>query len=249
MNNKKSKLVSCVIPIVRNDQFVAGCVEAIKKSTYKDYEIVIVDEGLERSAQRNIGIRRSKGDYIIFLDADMRVTPYLLEDCVEKIEGYTAVYIPERIVTKGWFGKLRDWERQFYNGTLVDVVRFIRRDQCPFFDESLHGVEDSDWERQILKNHPDAKFSTSDFPFHHHDNVGVIKYLKKKAYYAQCLNKYRLKNPSDKLLTFKYRCFDVFVENGKWKRLVRSPHLALGVIFLLMARGIIFWHRTMFYKK
>jgi hypothetical protein len=110
-------------------------------------------------------------------------------------------------------------------------------------------VEDSDWEREILKQHPKAKFSTSDFCFHHHDQVGLIKYLKKKAYYAQCLNKYRSKNPDDKLLTFKYRCFDVFVEKGKWKRFIRSPHMAIGVILLLFARGLIFLHRTVFYKK
>ena len=248
MNNTQHKLVSCVIPVVRNDKFVDGCVGAVKKSTYKNYEIVVVDEGLERSAQRNIGIRRSKGEFIIFLDSDMRVTPNLLEDCVKKIEGYTAVYIPERIITEGWFGKLRDWERQFYNGTLVDVVRFIRRNQCPFFDESLHGVEDSDWEREIIRQHPESKFSTSDFCFNHHDEVGLIKYLKKKAYYARCLNAYKRKNPKDKILNFKYRCFDIFVTDGKWRRIFRSPHMAFGVVLLLLARGIIMKWQSRRYK-
>lgn len=241
-------LISCIIPVVRNDPHVAGCIEAVKKSIYQHYEIVVVDEGLERSAQRNIGIKRSKGEFLIFLDSDMRVTPYLLGDCIEKIEGHTAVYIPERIVTEGFFGYLRDWERQFYNGTLVDVVRFIRADACPLFDESLHGVEDSDWERLIIKKNPDYKFAVSDFCFHHHDKVGLIKYLKKKAYYAQCLGKYKRKNPNDKLLTLKYRCFDVFVQNGKWKRLVSAPHLAFLVGLLIFARGVIMITQSIRYK-
>lgn len=231
--------MSCIIPIVRNDPHVAGCIEAVKKSIYQNYEIIVVDEGRERSYQRNVGIQRSKGEFLIFLDSDMRVTPYLLGDCIEKIEGHTAVYIPERIVTEGFFGYLRDWERQFYNGTLVDVVRFIRADACPLFDEELHGVEDSAWERQIIRNNPGYKFSVSEFCFYHHDKVGLIKYLKKKSYYARCLAQYKRKNPGDRLVTLKYRCWDVFVENGKWKKFFSMPHLAFLVFCLLFARGII----------
>ena len=241
-------LISCIIPVVRNDPHVAGCVESIKNSTYKDVEIIVVDEGLERSAQRNIGIDRAKGEYLIFFDSDMRAHPNILEDCINKIDGHIAVYIPERIVTEGWFGRLRDWERQFYNGTLVDVVRFIRADACPKFDEELHGVEDSAWERQILRDHPSAKFATSIYPFYHHDKVDLIKYLKKKAYYAKCLGAYRRKNPGDRLLTFKYRCWTVFVENGKWKRLVSRPDLAFQVALLLFARGVIMKVQSMRYK-
>jgi len=235
-----SPLISCIIPIVRGDIHIQNCIKAIKASTYKNVEIIVVDEGLERSAQRNIGIKKAKGEYLIWIDSDMRLHPNLLEDCVKKIKGHTAVYIPETIVTEGWFGYLRNWERQFYNGSLVDVVRFIRTKDCPLFDEDLHGVEDSSWEREILKNNPQANFSVSDFPFYHHDKVGLIKYLKKKAYYAQCLNKYSRKNPGDRLLTFKYRCWEVFTENGKWKRLISRPHLAVGVFLLLFARGMIY---------
>lgn len=240
--------VSCIIPIVRNDKHVEGCIEAIRSSTHKDVEIIVVDEGRERSYQRNVGIKKATGEYLIWIDSDMRLHPRLLEDCIEKIKNHTAVYIPERIVTEGWFGRLRDWERQFYNGSLVDVVRFIRTKDCPLFDEELHGVEDSAWERQIVANSPEAKFSTSDYPFYHHDKVGLIKYLKKKAYYAKSLNAYRRRNPNDKLLTFKYRCWTVFTENGKWKRLLKRPDLAIQMFLLVFARGVIMLVQQARYK-
>jgi glycosyltransferase involved in cell wall biosynthesis len=235
-------LVSIVIPIVRNDPHVAGCIEAIKKSTYSNYEIIVVDAGRERSYQRNLGMDKSKGEFLLILDSDMHITKYVLEDCVYIMNHdpeVVGIYIPERIVTPGWFGRLRDWERQFYNETLVDVVRFVRAEGCPIFDETLHGVEDSDWERRM----PGKKASTI-FEVHHYDKCGVIKFLKKKAYYAKCLNKYKAKNPADKLLTFKYRCIQVFIENGKWKRLIKKPHYAVGVALLLFARGLIYlWAR------
>ena len=238
-------LVSIVIPIVKNDIHIKECVSAIKKSTYKNVDIVIVDEGLERSAQRNIGMKRAKGKYFLILDSDMMLTRHVIYNCVEKMESdksLVGMYIPERIVTPGWFGRLRDWERQFYNGTLVDVVRFVKND-CPKFDETLHGVEDSDWERQII-----GKKATCDYEVHHHDKCGVIKFLKKKNYYAKCLSAYK-KNPDDKLLTMKYRCFDVFVQDGKWKRLLQKPHYTVGVALLLLARGIIFYANTISHRR
>lgn len=245
---ENSPLVSCIIPIVPNDPHVYECIKAIEASSHKNVEIIVVDEGLERSQQRNIGIKKAKGEFLIWIDSDMRLSGGLLEDCIKKIEGHVAVYIPETIITEGWFGYLRNWERQFYNGSLVDVVRFIRTKDCPLFDEDLHGVEDSDWERQILKKIPNAKFNTSVYCFYHHDQVGLVKYLKKKAYYARCLNQYRAKNPDDKLLTFRYRCVQVFIENGKWKRLLKAPHLAVCSALLLFARGLIFIYASHRYK-
>ena len=233
--------VSIVIPIIRNDPHIKECLEAINGSLYKNFETIVVDVELERSAQRNIGITKATGKYLLILDSDMMITPGVILNCVTQMEGnkqLVGMYIPERITTKGWFGRLRDWERQFYNSTLVDVVRFVKN-PCPLFDETLHGVEDSDWERQIK-----GKKATCAFHVNHHDKCGVIKFLKKKAYYAKCLGKYRQKNPNDKLLTFRYRCIQVFVENGKWKRLLRRPHYALGVALLLLARGIIYHANT-----
>jgi glycosyltransferase involved in cell wall biosynthesis len=231
--------VSVIVPIVKNDPHIEECIEAIKASTYKNVEIIVVDEGLERSAQRNIGMRRASGKYYLILDSDQMLTPHVIHNCVTKMrDGYVGIYIPEIITTKGWFGRLRDWERQFYTGTLVDVVRFVKSD-CPKFDETLHGVEDSSWERQIL-----GEKSICDFHLNHHDKCGVIKFLKKKAYYAKSLNNYKEKNPNDRLLTLKYRCWDVFTENGKWKELFKRPHYAFGVALLLLARGIIYHANT-----
>ena len=175
---------------------------------------------------------------MLILDSDQMVSPGVIGDCVTKMDAdreCVGVYIPEIIVTAGWFGRLRNWERQFYTATDVDVVRFVRAAGCPRFDEALHGVEDSDWERRIP-----GKRMVCAYPLYHHDKVGVVKFLKKKAYYAQSLGKYRAKWPDDRLLTFKYRCFQIYVENGKWKRLIRRPHYAFGMALLLLARGIIF---------
>ena len=227
--------VSIVIPKRRGED-ISKCLASIKKSKYKDYEVVVVDEGKERSEQRNIGIARSKGEYLLILDSDQYISSCLLSDCVWRMRrGYNALYIPETIITKGWFGRLRNWERQFYTGTAVDVPRFVRKSVCPFFDRSMNGPEDADWGNRI----PGPR-STSIPCLYHEDNVTLLTYMHKKAYYSQSMKRYHEKWPDDKVLGFKYRCFIIFMEDGKWKRFIARPLSALMVMTLIFIRGIVY---------
>ena len=78
----------------------------------------------------------------------------VIEECVNKCEkeNLIALYIPERIVGKGFWIKVRDFERTFYNATCIDGVRFVRRDkffEIKGFDETLTGPEDWDFDRRI----------------------------------------------------------------------------------------------------
>ena len=98
-------MISIIIPKTPKED-ISEALESIRQSTYKKYEIIVVDEGLERSAQRNIGIERSKGEYLLILDADQFIAPDLLEDCMKKIKNCNSIYIPEIIVTEGWLGSL-----------------------------------------------------------------------------------------------------------------------------------------------
>ena len=52
----------------------------------------------------------------------------LIEECVSSIDSSNtdAFYIPERIVGDGFWIKVRDFERSFYTGTVIDAVRFIQ---------------------------------------------------------------------------------------------------------------------------
>lgn len=230
--------ISVIIPTTpKEKEQLQRCVESVKASTYEDIEIIVVDEGFERSRQRNIGIRRTTGKYLLFLDSDQYIHPRLIKYCFGYLDGwdFDALYIPEIIVTKGWFGKLRNWERQFYTGTAIDVVRFVRANKCPRFDETMSGPEDSDFDRRI-----EGDKGISIYSVYHYDNVGIIKYLKKKAYYAKSMRRFKEKWPNDKVLNFKWRCWTVFTEGGKWKRLLCHPIMSLGLFALIAIRGIIY---------
>lgn len=229
-------LVSVIIP-THKGRDLTKVLEAIDQSTYRDVEVVIISEGKERSAQRNIGIDRSNGNYFLFLDSDMVITPTLIGQCMGLIHYCHGIYIPEVIKTKGLFGRVRNWERQFYTGTAVDAVRFVRADKCPKFDENMSGPEDSDWDRRI-----EYKMVLKGDCYYHYEDISFISYFRKKAYYSKSMKRFAEKWPDDKILKFKWRCWTVFTENGKWKKLFHPYVLAL--ILTIFIRGVIYlWKR------
>lgn len=229
--------ISIVIPTTDKEKYlVENSIRHIEKSTHKDYEIIVVNLGKERSEQRNDGILKATGEYILYLDSDQYVTPDLLEELNFLAEiGYGAVYIPERIITKGFFGYLRNWERQFYTGTAVDCVRFFKKDGCAMFDVSLNGPEDSDHDRRTVG----LRTVATNYLLHD-DRVTIKSYFRKKIYYSKSMDKFKQKHPNDKVLNFKWRCFVVFFENGKFLEVLKRPDLFICLMVLIFLRGVIY---------
>lgn len=226
--------VSIIVPNHGRD------ISAIRKVADKmpEVELLEVDLGLERSAQRNIGICSATGDYIFVLDSDQVPTKALIYECMNIMErnpGCNGIYIPEIIRGDDWFTKLRNYERQFYTGTCIDCVRFVRAKICPLFDESMSGPEDADFDLRI----PPIKL-TSRYPLYHDDHVSFREYLKKKSYYTKSMRKFLENNPDAKVLRWWYRIFGVFMENGKWMKLLRHPVMAFKLYLLIFIRGIIY---------
>lgn len=229
-------LVSVIIPI-RHGENIDKLLQSIKYSSYDNIETIVVDEGLERSKQRNIGISRAMGEFFLFADSDWELHVLLIEECVFYMQrmNISSIYIPEKIKTKGLFAYIRNWERQFYNSTPIDVVRFVRAVDCPYFDEEMSGPEDSDWDRKVIGYRMETIHS-----YYHWDNVSMIKYFKKKNYYSKSMKLFEENNPKDKVLNFWWRCFGVFIENGKWKRLISRPDLAICMFLTIFIRGLIY---------
>lgn len=264
-----SKVEVTVIVTTRNEEeHIAACLDSVKKQVYpqEKIEVIVVDNnstdgtkaiasrftdrvlntGPERSAQRNLGFASSSGKYVLYLDADMILSEEVISKCVEKCESEAliALYIPERIVGKGYWIKVRNFERSFYNATCIDCVRFVRRDkflEIGGFDENLTGPEDWDFDRRIGKI---GKVGLLKAPIYHNESgFTLTRYLRKKQYYAKSFDLYIEKWGKDdmiikKQLGFWYRYLGVFIEDGKWKKLFRHPILTSGMYALRFVVGL-----------
>lgn len=262
-------LVSVIITTRNERANIGSCLSSIKKQTYnqEDIEIIVVDNnstdetkdiarqytdnvynfGPDRSAQLNFGVKLAKGLYILFPDADMILSKEILSECVKKCEteGIDGLYTPERVVGKGFWIKVRDFERSFYDASCIDCVRFIKRDiflSIGAFDESLDfGPDDWDFDRRVRRLY---KVNITKSPIYHNEKeFNLRRYLKKKAYYVKSFDKYIKKWGKDdsivrKQLGFWYRYFGVYLENGKWKKLIIHPLLTFGLYFLRFLVGV-----------
>ncbi|MBW4631877.1 MAG: glycosyltransferase [Iphinoe sp. HA4291-MV1] len=109
------KKVSVIIPVYKVEKYVAATVESVLAQTYKNFELLIIDDGSpDRSieicqqftdnrikiirqenrgvaAARNVGIRHAEGEYLAFLDADDLWVPEKLEKHVEHLDNSPAV--------------------------------------------------------------------------------------------------------------------------------------------------------------
>ncbi|MBN1245718.1 glycosyltransferase [Candidatus Bathyarchaeota archaeon] len=253
-------MVSVVVTTRNEEKNIENCLKSIIAQTFKNIELIVVDnfsedrtveiaqkygakvylKGPERSTQRNYGARVSRGEYLLYLDADMILNPTLIEDCVEKceVEGVDALYVPERIIGEGFWIRVRDFERSFYTGTVVDAVRFVRKDlfeRVDGFDESLVGPEDWDFDRRIRAI---GRTGIVNSPLYHNESrFNMERYLKKKKYYTNGVQEYIKKWGSDDSETIKqvgiqYRMMGVFVEKGKWKKLLQNPLFTVAMYYL-----------------
>ena len=269
---KKHPLVSITITTKNEEINIADCLKSIKKQTYpqKFIEIIVVDnnsidktkqiakkytnkvfnKGPERSAQRNFGmLGKSKGKYLMFLDADMTLSKTVISQAVNKLENsrLSALYISEIVLGDGFWNRVRWFERSFYDGTVIDCVRFIKRDvfvKTGGFDPNLTGPEDWDLDKKIKKFGKTTVLKNA-YIYHDEGKFSLKKYLSKKAYYSQNFDKYIKKwgkNDSSikKQFSSFYRCFIVFTEKNKWKKLILHPFLTLGIIYLRFFVGVVY---------
>lgn len=103
--------VSVIIPTYQSEAYISQAIESVLKQSYKDFEIIIVDDGSKDntdkilktyssnnfikmifqknqgpSTARNRGINESSGEYIAFLDSDDIWLPDKLEKQIKVME-------------------------------------------------------------------------------------------------------------------------------------------------------------------
>ena len=200
----------------------------------------VLDKGPERNAQRNLGWRTAVAPWVVILDADMIMPRETIEEmlvCASRDDGIAAYWIPE----------VRNFERSFYNGTCIDALRLFSKEileKTGGYDENLiAGAEDGELDIRVFEKGAKCEVLKNHL-IHNEMRLTFKRMLEKKAYYTKNFAAYQAKwkgHPAvKKQFSPWYRFVGVFVEKGKWKRLLRHPILACVMYFERIAVGVVY---------
>ncbi len=251
----KNHLVSIIIPTLNESKNLKQCLESCQKQTYKNIEIIVVDnfsrdntlqiakkytkkcflKGDERSSQRNFGAQKAKGKYLLFLDADMQLTKDCLEDAISKIKDLNSIIaFPETSIGKNYWEKSIALERSLYQKEkLLIGARLFPKDlfnRLKGYDKSLCAGED--WDLTIRAQIQGSNLITTTATIIHTENVKNLKeFLKKKSYYSKNIPLYAQKHPKEfKEQSSSTRRFGIYLKN--LPKLLTEPTHTLGFLFL-----------------
>lgn len=254
----KQPLVSVIIPTFNSERFLEECLSSLKRQTYERLEIVVVDDGstdstigiaerhgckiiknpkVGRAAAKNEGVRHSFGEYLVFVDSDMELTPNVLSECVDLAESDShvgGVVTPERSVGNSFWVKVRDFERSFYAGSVVESARFFPTKlvkEVGGYEENLIFFEESTLPYKIQKKGNNVFARVNSVILHREENFSLITWLRKKSYYGKTIHVYEHKyRDYSRMQTSVGFRFYLFVKS--YRRFLSRPELALGVIVL-----------------
>lgn len=127
-------LVSVIIPVYNGEQYVKPCLDMMFGQSYKNLEIIVVDDGsadqsslmtegyavkLIRheqnrglSAARNTGIDAAQGEYIHFMDVDDEINSHYYKALVEAITATGADVACSGIINEGSPQKSQNFKKQ-----------------------------------------------------------------------------------------------------------------------------------------
>jgi glycosyltransferase involved in cell wall biosynthesis len=193
---------------------------------------VAIQAGPERSAQRNLGIDRSSGEWVMWIDGDMILPPSILERAMEAVQNADGVFIPEITVGTGYWTCCRALERSCCTEELlVQSPRLVKRQYMTStggFLTSLSGTEDAELRTRMLE---DGRTLTwiPDLIVHDEGRMTLGGVLRKRYYYGRGLASYKQDHPG--ALSGQAKAA-IGAYGRNWRRLAAQPSIAVGAVFM-----------------
>lgn len=165
VNTKDEILVSVITPLYNAEKYIAQTIEGVISQTYKNWEMIIVDDcstdnsrNIVKNYQnkdnriklikleanfggparpRNIGIENAKGKYIAFLDADDVWLPHKLEKQIAYLEENSDIDICHTLANViDENSKIQDF---FDNQKTYDKLKYIiSKDNLLFYTNNIN---------------------------------------------------------------------------------------------------------------
>ena len=251
-------LISIIVPTLNASVHLKNLLLSLEKQTYKLFEVIINDDKktsddtkvILRQFYKKIRLRHihentsmahgrktasvsAKGEYLLHLDADMKLNPRVLEQCIKKSKDHDALIIPEVSYGEGFWARVEIFERSMYVGDdTIESARFFKTSvykSVGGHNEKMVLSEDKDLDLRVRK----AGFNVgriSEPIYHNEGNVNILNDFKKKFFYGRTASILMLANPAYALKYGNIVFRPAFFKN--WRKLLSHPVLASGVFLM-----------------
>jgi len=206
-----------VIPTYNSATTLEHCLDSIVTQSVPPKEIFIVDRfstddtteiakrfgtkviqaNANRSLGRNIGLKETTSDGIIFVDADMRLARDLIGECTELLKDYQALVIPEVSIGEGFWAKCKSLERRAHLDTKIEAARCFNRNallSLGGYNPNLESGEDWDLHDRVRCSGLSIG-RTKSILLHDEGEGSLLRILRKKFLYGSTMSAYLRANP------------------------------------------------------
>jgi glycosyltransferase involved in cell wall biosynthesis len=250
--------VSIIIPTKNSSGTLQNCLTSIKNQTYKNIEIIVVDNfsedstqqiarsftnsiftiDPERSTQVNYGVEKASGKYIYRVDSDFVLDNDVVWEAVNLAESknFGAILIHNTSdPSVSYWAKIRKFERDMYDTDETNVaVRFIRRDifiSLGGLDSGLSFGEDYDLHNRIIAKYPIGKINAKEM--HLGEYRTLLEVAKRNYYYGKFVRRFLKRNKARGLKQLNPFRGTYFSHVDKF---VKNPYLTVGFIIYQIVR-------------
>ena len=198
----------------------------------EDFGAEVIRARVGRSDARNIGLKHSQSNGVLFVDSDMILPPNLVEQCQVGLGEHDALLIPELSTGLGFWAECKAAERRCYVGDMMmEAARCFRRDclvRLGGYDSRLEAGEDWDLQNRVLK-HRFRVGRVNSTIIHDEGRLSLSSIARKKYLYGKSFAKYMRRN-----MTIGIKQINPFrrIIVLNLKVLPSSPKLATGITIM-----------------
>lgn len=144
----EEKKVSIIIPVYNSEETLKKCIESVINQTYKNIEILVINDGSKDkslkiineyknkdkrikiinqenkgvSGARNTGINNATGDYITFIDSDDYIKPNLVKDTIKIFKEYECDVVRNNYVLSYENGKIQSRHEMYEENRIINIT-------------------------------------------------------------------------------------------------------------------------------
>lgn len=222
---ENEKLISVIVPVYNVEKYLPKCIDSILEQTYRNLEILLIDDGSKDSSPqicdeyaekdsrirvihkengglssaRNRGLDEAKGDFVGFIDSDDYIQKDMYEYLMSGIEKYDAdISICQRIMVKNDKKKPQDREKNEVYDTETAVRKLLNED-------IMNAVWNKLYKKEVVEGiyFPEGRvYESTAVTFQYITRAKKVANLKKSKYYyimrdGSIVHDKNIKNRSD----------------------------------------------------